>query len=64
MDVRDAARWVDRLETHKSEQARIMAERDQLIREANSAGMGPTLIGKSIGLSAMQVHRILASGNG
>jgi hypothetical protein len=50
------------LRRNAAARARLLAERDQLIREARDANVPVVWIAEAVGLTRMQVHRILKPG--
>lgn len=49
-----------RLQKNARARERLLAERDELILQAKTAAVPATHIAAAVGLSPMQVHRILA----
>lgn len=50
---------LEALRKNRADRERLSAERDELIVAAKSAKVPVTHIAKAVGLSAMQVHRVL-----
>ena len=50
---------LERLRVNARQRANLLRERDELIIEAKTAKIPVTHIAAAIGLSAMQVHRII-----
>jgi hypothetical protein len=50
---------LNQLEQNAKKRAQLAVERDELIFAAKTVGLPVTHIARSVGLSAMQVHRIL-----
>ncbi|WP_223691083.1 hypothetical protein [Leifsonia poae] len=51
--------WLTKLKDVRAARKRVDLERDELIIAAASAGVPKTHIADAVGLSSMQVHRIL-----
>lgn len=58
------ADWLKQLERNAAKRAELLAERDQLIANAKADKVPVTHIAKAVGLSAMQVHRIINDSKG